>query len=94
MTRPSGGAKRPYEVRYTPAALKELGKLDKQMVRRIHRFFDETLDLTDPRSRGKALHGRDEWRYRVGDCRILCHLEDRQVVVLVVKVAHRRDVYR
>lgn len=83
-----------YQVRYTPNALKEIGKLDRTKVLRIRRFFGETLDLDNPRSRGRPLRGRDEWRYRVGDYRLLCHLQDDVLVVLVVKVAHRREVYR
>ncbi|MCK0112402.1 type II toxin-antitoxin system RelE/ParE family toxin [Ornithinimicrobium sp. F0845] len=82
-----------YRVRYTPKALKKIGNLDRAQVKRIRRFF-EALDLQNPRSRGKALSGRDEWRYRVGDYRLLCHLENHGLVVLAVKAAHRREVYR
>lgn len=83
-----------YRVAYTPTALKEIGRLQRAQVKRIQRFFGETLDLENPRSRGKPLTGRDEWRYRVGDYRILCHIQDQDITVLVVKVAHRREVYR
>lgn len=83
-----------YRVEYTPKALKEIGKLDKAQVKRIRRFFGESLDLDNPRSRGKPLVGRDEWRYRVGDYRILCQIQDDVLLVLVAKVAHRREVYR
>ena len=83
-----------YQVRYTPKALKEIGQLDRAQVKRIRRFFEETLDLENPRSRGKPLSGRDEWRYRVGDYRVLCHIEDDTLFVLVVRAAHRREVYR
>lgn len=83
-----------YRVAYTPRALKEIGKLDRAQVKRIRRFFEESLDLDTPRSRGKPLVSWDEWRYRIGDYRILCHIDDHDVVVLVVKVAHRREVYR
>lgn len=83
-----------YQVQYTPKALKEIGKLDRGHVLRIRRFFEETLDLDNPRSRGKPLQGRDEWRYRVGDYRLLCHIQDDALVVLDVKVAHRREVNR
>ena len=84
----------PYRVEYTPRAIKDLGRLDRPMVARIRRFFEETLDLDQPRSSGAALVGRAEWRYRVGDYRILCHIDDAVVTVLVVRVAHRREVYR
>lgn len=83
-----------YRVAYTPRALKEIGKLDRAQVKRIRRFFGESLDLHAPRSRGQPLVSRDKWRYRIGDYRILCHIDDQHVVVLVVKVAHRREVYR
>lgn len=81
-------------VAYPPRALKEIGKLDRAQVRRTRRFFEESLDLDTPRSRGQALVSRDEWRYRIGDYRILCHIDDHQVVVLVVKVALQPEVYR
>lgn len=50
----------------------------------------------DPRAPGKALTGRFSglWRYRVGDYRIICKIEDDRLVVLVVEVGHRRDIYR
>ncbi|MFX0537381.1 type II toxin-antitoxin system RelE family toxin [Ornithinimicrobium sp. Y1847] len=83
-----------YRVAYTPRALEELGRLDRAQVSRIRRFFEATLDLDNPRSKGGPLVGREEWRYRVGDYRILCRIEDAEVLVLVVKVAHRREVYR
>jgi mRNA interferase RelE/StbE len=83
-----------YTVAYTRRALKEIGRADKAQVRRIRRFFEETLDLDNPRSRGQPLVGREEWRYRIGDYRVLCHIDDHRVVVLVVKVAHLREVYR
>ncbi|QDO89201.1 type II toxin-antitoxin system RelE/ParE family toxin [Ornithinimicrobium ciconiae] len=83
-----------YQVGYTPKALKEIGRLDRAQVKRIRRFFEETLDLENPRSRGKPLNGPAEWRYRIGDYRLLCLIEDHVLIVLVVRVAHRREVYR
>ena len=59
-------------------------------------FLDERIrDGEDPRHFGKALRGDlgEFWRYRVGDYRILCRIDDGELVVLVVKVGHRRDVY-
>ncbi len=52
--------------------------------------------LDDPRSLGKALAGPmgGLWRYRVGDCRVICEIRDRVLRVLVVRIGHRRDVYR
>lgn len=71
-------------------------KLDKQVAARILDALDEIAKLDDPRSKGKVLAGNlaGLWRYRVGDYRILCNIEDGKLVVLVVDVAHRREVYR
>ena len=71
-------------------------KLDKQIARRIVAKLHEISQLEDPRSRGKALTGNlsGVWRYRVGDYRILCDINDGRLVILVVDVAHRREVYK
>ncbi len=70
--------------------------MDKQTARRIRNELLEIAKLEDPRSRGKALTGNlaGVWRYRVGDYRILCDIEDGRLVVVVVDVAHRREVYK
>ena len=54
------------------------------------------LAIGDPRQLGKPLHGDkgDLWSYRVGDYRIICMIEDRRLVVVVVSVRHRREAYR
>lgn len=77
-------------------ALRSLRKMDRQMARRIRDELAEIAELDDPRSRGKALTGNlaGVWRYRVGDYRILCDIEDGRLVIVVVDVAHRREVYR
>lgn len=82
-----------YRIAYTPQVLKQLKKLDRQTVRRVKEFFDR-LDRSNPRSLGKALVGQDFWRYRIGDHRILVSIQDDVLTVLVVKVAHRREVYK
>jgi mRNA interferase RelE/StbE len=67
------------------------------MARRILDFMDERVAiLEDPRSKGKALVGPmgGLWRYRVGDFRVICDIQDKDVCVLVVKIGNRRDVYR
>ena len=77
-------------------ALKQLDKLDQETQRRIFAFLDERLAGTDdPRQWGKPLKGelRGIWRYRVGDYRLLCELQDNFMVVLLVHVEHRRSVY-
>lgn len=85
-----------WKVKYSDGAKRELKKLDKLAARRILDYMDERVGrLEDPRVLGKALTGNlgTYWRYRVGDYRVLCSIEDAEVLVLVLKVAHRREVY-
>ena len=83
-----------YRIRLTPQAAKEVRKLDPTSARRIRSFLEGRLaHLDDPRALGKRLVNEDFWRYRVGDYRILAHIDDDEIVILVVRVAHRRDVY-
>lgn len=85
-----------WTVDYTDSAKRELKRLDKQVARRIVDYMDNHVAaLKDPRSVGKALTGELGifWRYRVGDCRVICDIQDKEVRVLVVRVGHRRDVY-
>ena len=83
-------------VEYTPEALKDLKKLDKQVSRQILAYMDDVAKLKNPRDRGKALTGNlsEYWRYRSGNYRIICRIEDTRLVVAVLKVADRKEVYR
>ena len=87
-----------WRVEFEDAALKELTKLDKPVARRILAFLRERVAaLDDPRSVGEALKGSklgEFWKYRVGDYRIVAHIEDKALRVLVLKVGNRREVYR
>ena len=77
-------------------ALKELKKLGRQAQREILKYLDERIATEeDPRRFGKALRGElaGLWRYRVGDYRMICSLKEGQMLVLVLRVGHRRDVY-
>ena len=80
------------------AAKKDLAKLDKQIARRITGFLRERVSmLDDPRSLGHALKGSelgDFWRYRVGDYRIVCEIQDRALRILVIQIGNRREIYR
>lgn len=75
---------------------KVLSKLGKPTAKRITSKIREISQLDDPRSVGKALTGNMAglWRYRVGDYRVICDIEDGVLVILVVDVAHRREVYK
>ena len=86
-----------WAVELTTKAADTLGKLDTQTRNRIWRFLRRWLAETDnPRERGKALTGNHAglWRYRIGDYRLVCQLQDARLVVLVVEMGHRSDVYR
>ena len=86
-----------WTVDYTETARKQLRKLDKQVARRILDFLDErVVAAEEPRSTGKALTGPlgSFWRYRVGEYRIICDIQDGQLRVLVVQIGNRREVYR
>ena len=87
-----------WRIEFEDAALKELAKLDKPVARRILAFLRERVaQLDDPRSVGEALKGSklgEFWKYRVGDYRIVAHIEDGALRILVLKVGNRREVYR
>ena len=86
-----------WTVEYTDTAKGQLRKLDKQSARRILDFLDERVaQRDDPRSTGKALTGPlgGLWRYRVGDFRVICEIQDGELRVLVVELGNRREVYR
>ena len=85
-------------VEFDPDAVKDLKKLDKQVQRRIIDFLRTRLSPMDnPRDLGEALAGStlgNYWKYRVGDWRIICDIQDRRIVVRVLRVGNRREVYR
>ena len=85
-----------WTIEVSERALRSLRKMDKQIARRVRDELLEIAKLEDPRSRGKALTGNlaGVWRYRIGDYRILCDIEDSRLVILVIDVAHRREVYK
>lgn len=86
-----------WTIDYAETAKEQLRKLDKQTARRIVDFMDERIaGQQNPRSTGKALTGPLDslWRYRVGDYRVICDIQDGALRVLVVQVGNRRDVYR
>ena len=83
--------------RFDARALKELKNLGRQAQQQIIAYLDKRVGgSADPRRFGKALKAdlAGLWRYRVGDYRILCQIQDRELVVLVISVGHRKDVYR
>lgn len=86
-----------WKIELSVEADRRLDKLDPQIARRILSFLRERVaPLENPRSIGEALHGPklgDFWKYRVGDYRLICAIEDEQILILVLRVGHRREVY-
>lgn len=83
-----------YAIRFTPKAAKQVKKLDPTAAKRIRNFLEQKLSrLENSRQLGKKLVNEEFWRYRVGDYRILTNIDDDQILILVVEVARRREVY-
>ncbi len=86
-----------WRVSFTATALKQLKKMDRRDAETIARFLaDRIAGPEDARRLGHALTGNLEgsWRYRVGDYRVLCRLRDSELLVVVVAIGHRREIYR
>ena len=83
----------PYRIEYLPPARKVIEKLSRSVQ---HRILEKIGSLAhDPRPPGCVkLTGQDAYRIRVGDYRVIYTIEDKQLIVLVIDVGHRRDVYR
>ena len=85
-----------YTVEYTKQAVKSLKKLDRQTAALIIGWIEKNLiGCEDPRTHGKGLTSNrsGQWRYRVGDYRILADIQDERIVILVLEVGHRREIY-
>ena len=86
-----------YQVRFTKNALKQLTKLDKAVSSLILGWIRKNLEGCDnPRTHGKALveNKSGQWRYRVGDYRIVAEINDDEILILVVNIGHRSNVYK
>ena len=82
--------------RFDERALKDLKKLDRPIQREIIHYLDKRIaGSANPRRFGKAFQAELSglWRYRAGDCRIICQIRDRELVVLVVAVGLRKEIY-
>ena len=87
-----------WKIELDPAAERELGKLDRQVARRLLDFLHKRVaKLDDPRSLGEPLTGSrlgEFWKYRVGDYRLIANIEDNILRILIVRIGHRSTVYR
>ncbi len=85
-----------YKVKLSPKAQKQLRKLDKGVASLIVRYLYKNIDgSANRREKGKRLTANraGQWRYRVGDYRVICDIIDDELVVLAMTVGHRRDVH-
>lgn len=85
-----------YRVVFTEQAKKQFSKLDHFTQRMILQWIEKNLEgCSDPKAHGKALSANrtGQWRYRIGDYRILVLIKDNELVILVIKIGHRREVY-
>lgn len=87
-----------WRIEVSETAEKQLAKLDRPVAQRIRGFLRERVSvLDDPRSIGDALKGSELgefWKYRVGDWRLICEIRDKQILITVLSLGNRREVYR
>lgn len=85
-----------YHVEYTERAVREFRKLDKYTRKMIYAWIGRNLEgCENPRLHGKALtaNRKGQWRYRIGDYRLICLIEDKELIILALTIGHRRDIY-
>lgn len=86
-----------YKVEYTKQAVKQLKKLDKPTASLIIGWIEKNLvECENPRQYGKGLvaNHRGEWRYRIGNYRLIADIQDEKIIILILNVGHRREIYK
>ena len=85
-----------YNLESTPRFDKEFKKLDRYTQRFIKSWIEKNLtDCENPRQHGKGLTANrsGQWRYRIGDYRLICQIEDNKLIILALSVGHRKEIY-
>ena len=85
-----------YTLRFSKRAIRQFKKLDKYQQRLLLAWIEKNLEgTTNPRQHGKGLTGdrANEWRYRIGDYRLICDIQDEQLIILALEVGHRKEIY-
>ena len=85
-----------YKLMTTPKFEKEFKKLDKYTQQMLKNWITKNLiDCNDPRSKGKSLVGnyKGQWRYRIGDYRLICQIKDDELIILALSIGHRKNIY-
>ena len=87
-----------WRIEFDPAAVDDLARLDRLVQKRILKVLrDRIAFLDDPRALGEALRGTELgrfWKYRIGDYRLICDIQDQVIRILVLRVGHRREIYK
>ena len=86
-----------YSVETTARFDREFKKLDRYTQKMMKAWIEKNLvDCQDPRIHGKGLTANrsGQWRYRIGDYRLICSIEDDRLVILALSVGHKSDIYR
>ncbi|MGT2963874.1 type II toxin-antitoxin system RelE family toxin [Streptococcus acidominimus] len=86
-----------YHVHYSKKAQKQIKKLDKGIQRLLFSWIDKHLEgIENPRQQGKGLTGdrANEWRYRIGDYRLICDIQNDKLMILALEVGHRKEIYK
>ena len=84
-----------YKLIYSEDSLKQLKKLDKSVQKLIVRYLRNLETLEEPRAKGKALSAnlKGFWRYRIADYRVICEIDDDKIIIVVVDIGHRKNIY-
>lgn len=85
-----------YKVIFTERAKKQLKKLDKHIAALIIGWLEKNIqNCENPRLHGKGLveNKSGQWRYRIGDYRVICEIQDKEIIVLVLEIGHRKEIY-
>ncbi|WP_262967173.1 type II toxin-antitoxin system RelE family toxin [Methylobacter psychrophilus] len=85
-----------WRIELKAKAAHAINKLDIQHRERIREFLKKLSTQSNPRATGKALQGQlaGYWRYRVGDYRLICQIKDDELIILIIEIGHRKNIYR
>lgn len=85
-----------FTVKFTEQSKKQLKKMDKHTAALITGWLRKNIEgCSDPRQQGKGLTANrsGQWRYRIGDYRVIAEIQDEQIIVLIVSIGHRKEIY-
>ncbi len=85
-----------YKILFTDRARKQLKKLDKYTAALIIGWLEKNIEgCENPRQHGKGLveNKSGQWRYRIGDYRVICEIKEKEVIILVLEIGHRKEIY-